>query len=87
MEDETYSGKVADFDVAPLKQEMVRYVQELKLGNCVAFILSSIQKSQNTIFLFESFAPAKMEVLPNCAQLLFYPKPNAICMFADCSQI
>ena len=39
------------------------------------------QQSQNAIFLFESFAP-KMEVLSNSAQVLCYPKLNAICVFA-----
>ena len=40
------------------------------------------QQSQDGIFLFESFAP-KMEVLSNSAQILFYPKLNAICLFAN----
>ena len=39
------------------------------------------QQIQSTTFLFESFAP-KMEVLSNSAQMLFYPKLNAICVFA-----
>ena len=40
------------------------------------------QQSQNAIFLFKSFAP-KMEALSNSAQILFYPKLNAICVFAN----
>ena len=40
------------------------------------------QRSQNGIFLFESFAP-KMEILSNSAQILFYPKLNAIFVFAN----
>ena len=39
------------------------------------------QQSQNATFLFESCSP-KMEVLPNSAQILFYPKLIAIYVFA-----
>ena len=38
-------------------------------------------QSQSATFLFESFAP-KMEVISNSLQILFYPKLNAICVFA-----